>query len=140
MLQLQRVVDKLQYTTTLFLHGHFSRLNSLQHVVYSTYSKCSCANYSFHFFSVHARISEAPDMKLKHVLKFMTGSDQIPPLGFPSLIKIHFLQGCNPGRKCRPTSSTCFLTLSLPVHTCNSDELGELLISAVNDCCGFVEV
>ncbi|XP_028400112.1 uncharacterized protein LOC114523408 [Dendronephthya gigantea] len=82
-------------------------------------------------------ICEAPDLKLKDVLKFITGCESIPPIGFPCSLNVHFRHDCPSGCKCRPTASTCALVIILPIHSCSSQELGDLLISALCDCCGF---
>ena len=94
---------------------------------------------NFYFYLILG-IDEAPDLSLRHVVKFVTGTYQMPAIGFPSRIKIKFLHGCAVGCKCRPVSSTCSLTLTLPVHLCRSEELGDLLISALTECCGFDKV
>lgn len=85
-------------------------------------------------------IPEAPGLQLKHLLKFMTGCETIPPLGFPCDLNIHFRHDCPDECKCRPTASTCGLILTLPIHSCCSKEIGDLLISALTECCGLGNV
>ena len=85
-------------------------------------------------------IDEVPDLALKHMVKFITGTFQVRPIGFPSAIKVKFLHGCSNGCKCRPVASTCSLTLTLPIHSCSSDELGDLLISSLTECGGFCQI
>ena len=97
----------------------------------NTYSKCPI----FHFTRIG--ISEAPNLKLKDVLKFMAGCETIPPMGFPCDLNVHFRHGCPDNCQCRPTASTCALVLILPNHSCSSKEIGDLLISCLIDCCGF---
>ncbi len=78
--------------------------------------------------------------KVGRSVKFVTGTYQMPPISFPSPIKVKFLHGCAIACKCRPVASTCSLALTLPVHSCRSEELGDLLISALTECCGFEKV
>lgn len=89
---------------------------------------------------IHIGICEVPELRLKDVLKFITGWQTIPPNGFPCDLNVHFKHGCQDRCQCRPTASTCALVLILPIHSCSSRELGDLLISALSECCGFGNV
>ncbi|CAB3988304.1 G2 M phase-specific E3 ubiquitin- ligase-like [Paramuricea clavata] len=80
---------------------------------------------------------QIPEVTLKDFLKFVTGTNQIPPLGFPKNISVGFQHGCLPSCKCRPKASTCSLTLTLPIHADSSAAMQELLISALTECYGF---
>ena len=53
---------------------------------------------------------------LQTTLKWAVGSSTIPPLGLPKKLSIQFLHGCVVGCRCRPTTSTCALKITLPVH------------------------
>ncbi|XP_028402261.1 uncharacterized protein LOC114525236 [Dendronephthya gigantea] len=52
--------------------------------------------------------------------KFITGCEKIPPLGLPKRISVKFKHGCMERCKCRPTASTCDLSITLPVHNYES--------------------
>ena len=70
-------------------------------------------------------------------LKWLTGCKTIPPLGFPKGFTVKFVHGCDNNCKCRPTVSTCFFYINLPVHINNGDEMIEIMYSALNDSKGF---
>ena len=70
-------------------------------------------------------------------LKWLTGCKSIPPLGFPKGFTVKFVHGCQDKCKCRPTVSTCFFILNLPLHISNEDEMKDIMDSAVNDSKGF---
>jgi hypothetical protein len=63
--------------------------------------------------------------------KFITGSEQIPPLGLPKQICVKFKHGCQEGCRCRPTASTCDISITLAVHYENYSQLKEYLQSAL---------
>ena len=77
------------------------------------------------------------DFTLGDFLKWFTGSNQVPPLGFPKPFSIQFLHGCREGCRCRPIVSTCDITLTLPVHIRDEVTMHEMLASAINDSKGF---
>ena len=60
-----------------------------------------------------------------------------PPLGLPEPIKVEFVHGCPDHCKCRPTASTCQLTINLPVHASTLSELEEIMVSALLEGYGF---
>ena len=74
---------------------------------------------------------------LKDLAQFITGSATVPPLGLPCSIKVEFKHDCKSECKCRPTASTCTLTLVLPCHANTFEGMQELLYSAMKDCFGF---
>ena len=76
-------------------------------------------------------------MSVQRILKWLTGAKNIPPLGFPKKIQCQFLHGCPAGCKCRPTTSTCDLVITLPVHLKTEDDMKEIMFSALIDCFGF---
>ncbi|KAJ7391379.1 hypothetical protein OS493_018422 [Desmophyllum pertusum] len=65
------------------------------------------------------------------------GASTILPLGLPKKISIQFLHGCAPGCRCRPTTSTCSLTITIPTHLDNEDDMKSIMASAVADSQGF---
>ena len=71
------------------------------------------------------------------LLKWLTGCRTIPPLGFPTGFTVKFVHGCNDNCKCRPTVSTCFLYINLPVHLCDEDDMIATMHSAVQESKGF---
>ena len=76
-------------------------------------------------------------ISLKDVLKFIIGTDQYPPLGLPKKIEVQFKHGCPDGCCCRPTTSACSPTITLPVHANDHSKMTELLISALSECYGY---
>jgi hypothetical protein len=80
---------------------------------------------------------EIEGLETDEVLKWMTGSSEVPPLGFPKKFEIKFLHGCIACCKCRPTVSTCDLSITMPVHINKFEEMKEMLHSAVKDSHGF---
>ena len=74
---------------------------------------------------------------LQTTLKWAVGSSTIPPLGLPKKLSIQFLHGCVVGCRCWPTTSTCALKITLPVHLDNADDMKSIVGSAVADSEGF---
>ena len=70
-------------------------------------------------------------------MKWCTGSNEVPPLGFPKKFSLKFAHGCRHGCRCRPTVSTCDLSSNIPVHTNSEEIMKEMLFSAIGDSCGF---
>lgn len=54
---------------------------------------------------------------MAQVLTFATGSDEEPPLGFPSTPELDFMHStsASPSDKIYPTANTCALILRLPI-------------------------
>ena len=67
----------------------------------------------------------------------MTGSFDFPPLGFPKKIKCQFLHGYVRGCRCRPTTSTCDLVITLPVHLDSEEAMQEIMAAALKEDPGF---
>eukprot|EP00794_Sanderia_malayensis_P012422 gene12422-13707_t len=80
------------------------------------------------------------DITIGDLAQFITGSATMPPLGLPYAIKVGFKHGCPVGCKCRPTASTCTLTLYIPCHASTWEAMKELFTSALQDCSGFGNV
>ena len=65
---------------------------------------------------------ESSGCSLPKLLQFITGAKSMPPVGFSHGITVKFLHGSPVGCKCRPTSSTCDLSITLPVHCSGPEE------------------
>ena len=76
-------------------------------------------------------------VSVKDILKFITGCQQMPALGFPTAINVSFVYGCQENCKCRPTASTCDLHLHLPLHINSLDSMIEAGVSMLKECFGF---
>ena len=79
-------------------------------------------------------------MKPGQVLKFVTGTNVIPPLGLPMKITVQFVHGCRADCQCRPSASTCALQLRLPVHIQDSSVIIDMLSKAVVEGAGLDQV
>ncbi|KAL9951675.1 hypothetical protein ACROYT_G044393 [Oculina patagonica] len=90
--------------------------------------------------SLHYEEPKEQGLSVKDVMKFITGTNKVPPLGFPKKINVSFIHGCEENCRCRPTSSTCDLRVNLPVHYQSYDVAAELFLSALRDCQGFGRV
>ena len=55
----------------------------------------------------------------------------MPPLGSGKKIKCQFLLGCPSGCQCRPTTSTCDLVFTIPVHMSTEESMSEIMKSAL---------
>ncbi|XP_068761187.1 uncharacterized protein [Montipora capricornis] len=98
--------------------------------------EADCYHYLCEFIhSLEAKSIE--ELGVADFLKWLTGSRNYPPLGFPKKIRCQFLHGCPGSCKCRPTTSTCDLVFTLPVHLNTEEEMGLLMTSALTDSFGF---
>lgn len=86
-------------------------------------------------FNIH--VLGIADVSVQDLLQWCTGARNVPPLGFPRALKCQFLHGCVLGCRCRPTTSTCDLVFTLPVHIKSGKEMEELMVSALKDSVGF---
>ena len=77
---------------------------------------------------------------MKDVMKFITDTNKVPTLGFPKYINVSFLHGRKENCRCRPTSSTCELTMYLPVHYQSYGAVADIFMSALRDCQGFGKI
>ena len=80
--------------------------------------------------------AEIEDLQLADFPKWLTGACQLPPLGFPKKYGIKFIHGCKDGCKCRPTVSTCDLSINILVHIDNEYTMKEMF-SSVRDSLEF---
>ena len=74
---------------------------------------------------------------LTKLFKFITGTGSVPPLGLSKGITVKFKHGCPAEWKCRPTTSTCDLSITFPVHYSGAEEFKKYLDSAMVEGIGF---
>ena len=74
------------------------------------------------------------------IFKFITGSKSLPPLGLPNKLTILFKHDCLKDCRCRPTASTCALSMTIPVHIKTDEGMLEMILSAVKEGLGFGNV
>ena len=75
---------------------------------------------------------------LSELHKFITGCERVLPLGLPKHITVKFKHDCMERCRCRPTASTCDLSVTLPVHYHdNYSEFKESIDSALVEGKGF---
>ena len=74
------------------------------------------------------------------IFKFITGSKSLPPLGLPNKLTVLFKHDCVKDCRCRPTASTCALSMTIPVHIKTDEEMLEMILSAVKEGLGFGNV
>ena len=70
-------------------------------------------------------------------MKFLTESETIPPHLFPEQISVNFKHGCETNRKCYLTISTCAVSISIPVHINNDEEMKRIFVEALSLDMGF---
>ncbi len=68
------------------------------------------------FFKYFSFTVENSEIGVVDLYRFITGLKSVPLLDMARFITVAFKHGCDPGYACRPTASTCALTLFLPVH------------------------
>lgn len=77
---------------------------------------------------------------VQEIMKWISGTKTAPLLGFQERLSIGFVHGCPDNCRCRPTASTCDLSMKLPVHINSLSEMMEMMTSAIKDCVGFGRV
>ena len=82
-------------------------------------------------------INTSPCVNVSDIIKWMSGSQTTPVLGFEKKFKLAFVHDCDERCKCRPTVSTCDLKIKMPVHIHSEEEMRVMMISAIKDCTGF---
>ncbi|XP_066925744.1 G2/M phase-specific E3 ubiquitin-protein ligase-like [Clytia hemisphaerica] len=60
---------------------------------------------------------------LSDVCQFITGSMNIPPMGFQPKIVVKFVHDCDHDYQCYPEASTCAYVIKLPVHINSLQEM-----------------
>ena len=99
------------------------------------FSKFVTAVYLFDFLFVKKSfcVARTEDASIGEIMKFVSGTSSIPPLGLPGKSKVLFKHWCTSSNwscKCKPTLSTCALSLTLPVHYNNKQPMKEALTEA----------
>lgn len=74
---------------------------------------------------------------LSDLFKFVNGTASIPPLGLTNGITVKFKHHCDAGCRCRPTASTCDISITFPVHYENYQDFKDSLSSALMEGFGF---
>ena len=73
-------------------------------------------------------------------MKFLTGSETIPPHLFPERISTNFKHGCEANCKYYLTVSTCAVSISIPVHINNHDKMKRTFVEALLPDMGFGQI
>ncbi|KAL7380205.1 hypothetical protein ABVT39_013589 [Epinephelus coioides] len=79
------------------------------------------------------------ELRFEDLLIFVTGSDEVPPLGFPSKPCIDFYDQ-EAGQRRLPYASTCMMCLYLPRGIMQEEELHQMLHQATKNSLGFGKV
>ena len=74
------------------------------------------------------------------MIKFLTASESIAPLGSPSKFKVYFKNDCGEGCTCYPTVSTCNCLVTLLLHIADDDAMLNICSIAINGGIGFGRV
>lgn len=74
---------------------------------------------------------------MENILQWLNGAKKFPCLGFPKEDTMSVFHGCKPGCAWRPTTSTCDLVITLPVHLNTEGNMKEIMHSALVDCVDF---
>ena len=78
--------------------------------------------------------------KFDDFMKFLTGMDSVPPLGLPGSIVVQFVHGCSSGCACKPSVSTCAMSISVPVHYNTRSSILQALVDGITLSYGFDEI
>eukprot|EP00794_Sanderia_malayensis_P018367 gene18367-20214_t len=134
----QRVLEQLMCEANAKLTSQ--KFKSLYNV---SYSECGSnlrieeenSIYSFELFIQDLEEGQVDGLALEDLLIFVTGAEDVPPLGFSKPITVEFYS--NTARERRlPWSSTCALELHLP-RGCQPEAFKEVMSQALLDCQGF---
>ena len=88
--------------------------------------------YSFELFIQDLEEGQVDGLQLEDLLIFLTGAEDVPPLGFSRQITVDFYSNTTNERRL-PWSSTCAMELHLP-RGCQPDEFKEMMSQALLDC------
>ena len=102
--------------------------------------KLSTTAYHFpkcHFCNI---IYSGQPITVKDLMKFMTGSPMVPPLGLPSKVQVEFIHSCESSCSCKPTVSTCSLSIRIAVHYNTTEKMLAVLKDAFSLSEGFDDV
>ena len=89
------------------------------------------------YFNRSIFFTDIENLQLEDFVKWLSGTREVPPLGYPKKLSAQFVHGCPENCQCRPTVSTCDLSINLPVHINNEGIMKEILYSAIKDSYGF---
>lgn len=76
----------------------------------------------------------------KRLMKFMTGSPSVPPLGLPRNIRVLFVHACPADCHCKPYVSTCDLCINVAVHYDTKAKMLAALTDSIGMSRGFDDV
>lgn len=88
-------------------------------------------------FIILISTGENDSIAVSQILKFISGLEQVPPLGLPDKITVKFKYFCNANCQCRPTASTCDPSITFPLHYDTYDAFCQSMSSALVEGCGF---
>lgn len=88
-------------------------------------------------FIIFISTGENGSIAISQMLKFISGLEQVPPLGLPDKITIKFKYFYNANCQCRPTASTCDPSITFPLHYDTYDAFCHSMSSALVEGCGF---
>ena len=80
---------------------------------------------------------ETCNLSAKCMMKFLTASENITPLGSPSKFKVYFKNDCGEGCTCYPTVSTRSYHVTLPLHVADDDAMLNIFSIAIKEEIGF---
>ena len=66
------------------------------------------------------------------MMKFLTASESITPLGSPSKFKVYFKNDCGEGCTCYPPANTCNYHVTVRLHVADDDALLNISSVAIN--------
>lgn len=108
----------------------------ISYLVIGVYSvRITCIRFSLVFVLLFSTVIQ--NLQITDFIKWLTGTGEVPPLGFPKKFSVTFVHGCLDGCRCRPTVSTCDTTVKFPVHINSEEIMKEMLFSAIRDSYGF---
>lgn len=88
-------------------------------------------------FAIFISTGENDSATVSHMLKFISGLEQVPPLGLPNKITVKLKYFCSANCPCWPTASTCGPSITFPLHYDTYDPFCESMSSALIESCGF---
>ena len=80
---------------------------------------------------------ETSNLSAKCMMKFLTASENITPLGSPSKFKVYFKNDCGEGCTCYPTVTMCNYHVTLPLHMADDDAMLNIFSIAIKGEIGF---
>ena len=71
------------------------------------------------------------------LMKYLTGSSTVPPLGLPTDFNIDFLHMCKDSCKYLPKVSTCAMAVTIPVHIATLGDMKDAFFTSITCELGF---